>query len=263
MNIIKRELISQRKSIIIWSISIFLFVLMSMSKFSAFYNNPDMIEFLEMYPQGLLDAMGLGANLSTVVGYISVLALYIYMLLGVYSALLGGTIISKEERDKTAEYLYSLPVSRTKVIVSKLIVVIICSLFVNLVMGLSTIVSVLKYNPGSDFYQYMFLLLLAAFIIQMIFLSIGMLLAATIKEHKRAGYISLGIFFGTYMLSILLNMTDVISFMKILTPFAYFNPLKILNTNSLSIVYVLFSLLIVIISLTGTIMFYKKRDLKI
>ena len=39
----------------------------------------------------------------------------------VHAAMLGADIISKEERDKTAEFLFVKPISRNKIIISKLL----------------------------------------------------------------------------------------------------------------------------------------------
>ena len=46
MNIFLRELKANFKSLIIWSVIVALFVATGISKFSAYYNNPDMLEML-------------------------------------------------------------------------------------------------------------------------------------------------------------------------------------------------------------------------
>ena len=120
MNIVNRELKANLKSLIIWSIAVAFLVLVWMIEFESFANNPYIDDFIKSMPQGLLNAVGMSnLDLRSLEGFIGTISLYLYLLLGIHSVLLGSSIISKEERDKTAEYLFTLPISREKVICSK------------------------------------------------------------------------------------------------------------------------------------------------
>ena len=50
MNIFLRELKANFKSLIIWSVIIALFILMGISKFSAYAGNPEMLKILDALP---------------------------------------------------------------------------------------------------------------------------------------------------------------------------------------------------------------------
>jgi len=264
MNIVKRELRAHLKSLIIWSVCILLFTFMETSEFSAYHNNPEMAAILDTMPQAMLKAFSMsGANLTTIIGFVSILAVFFYIMLGIYAVLLGSSIISKEERDKTAEYLFTLPVTRRKVIVGKLIASIILCLIILGVTGLSITASVMKYNPSESFYEFLGLMLLAIFIIQMIFMSVGMLLASVLKQYKKSGSVSIAILLGTYILSVMIGLSDKIDFLKYFTPFKYFEAVYIVNESKLELVYVLISVVVIVGSVFGTLIFYKKRDLHI
>jgi ABC-2 type transport system permease protein len=240
------------------------FVAMMMSEFSAYYNNPEMKDILESIPKAMLEAFAMGnANLTTVSGFVSIASVYFYIMLGIFAALLGSSIISKEERDKTVEFFLTMPISREKVIVSKWIAAAILCIIINCVTILSVFGTTAQYDKVVDFNQFMGLMMLAIFIIQMIFLNIGMLLAAIMKRYKKSGTYSMSILLGLYILSIFVSLSDKIEFLKYVTPFKYFEANYILREGQLEGVYIFISLAITIVSFAGTIIVYPKRDLHI
>lgn len=264
MNIIKRELRANLKSMIIWSISIAFLVTVWMIEFESFANNPYIDDFMKSIPEGILSAMGMSnLDISSLNGFIGTISLYLYLLLGIQAVLLGSSIISKEERDKTAEYLFTLPVSRKKVIGSKIISAILNLIILNIITASSMLISTVSYNKEVDFYRFIALMFLGVFIIQLIFLSIGMLVAAVDKRYKKSGNISVGILMLTFIIASLINMVDSLDFLKYITPFKYFDASYILNEKSLEPIFILISLVIIISGIIGTLIIYPKRDLHI
>ena len=58
----------------------------------------------------------------------------------IHAAMLGATIIAKEERDKTSEFLFAKPVLRSTIITAKLL-----AAFVNIVVfNLITFISLIR-----------------------------------------------------------------------------------------------------------------------
>ena len=55
----------------------------------------------------------------------------------IHAAMLGATIIAKEERDKTAEFLFVKPVSRSKIISFKLLVALVNIVILTIVAAIS------------------------------------------------------------------------------------------------------------------------------
>ncbi|WP_461205302.1 ABC transporter permease subunit [Clostridium sp. DL1XJH146] len=264
MNIIMRELRAHMKSLIIWSVSIIALIAMMMSEFSAYYNNPEMADILDAMPQSLLDAFSIaGANLTTVSGYVSMASVYFYILLSIYAALLGSSIISKEERDKTAEFFVTLPISRIKIISTKLISAIILCISVNIVTMLAIYGTTVQYDRGEGFNKFMFLMMLAIFIIQMIFMSVGMLLAAVMRRYKLSGRYSMSLLFGLYVVSVITALSDKLENLKYITPFKYFEASYILHEGNLEAKYVLISLVIISVAIASIYIVYPKRDLYI
>lgn len=264
MNIVKRELKANLKSMFFWSLSIIFLVFIWMIEYGSFANNPKMDQLINSMPQGMLEALGMGnIILSSLSGFISAIGLYLYLLLGIHGVLLGSSIISKEERDRTAEYLFTLPISRKRVIGSKLVSAIINILILNIITLTTIILTSMQYEKDQGFYKFIFLLIITIFIVQLIFLSIGMLIASINKKYKKSANISMTILMITFLISSLINMVDTLDFLKYITPFKYFDATSLLKEGKIEPVFIVLSIFIIGGGIAGTFIFYPKRDLHI
>ncbi len=264
MNIVKRELRAHLKSFIIWNVCIFLFIISMTSEFSAYYDNPDMAEVIEMMPQQLLDAFSMSAaNLTTVSGYFSIASVYFVLLLGIYAGLLGASIIAKEERDKTAEFFMTLPISRYRAITAKLIAAVLLCLAMDVSMIGQLYAVTTQYDKMADFNTFMWLMFVSQFIVMMIFMSIGMLLSSVMKRYKKSGSYSMGLLMFLYFVSIAIGFKKELENLKYITPFKYFEPSVYLRELELDPVYIFISLGIILVSLLVTYVVYPRRDLHI
>jgi len=263
MNIVKREFKHNLKALIIWISVMFVLSLIYSYEFTAFAKSPEILEYMSEFAD-MFRYLGVSfEDILTPAGFISLVALYYYIPFSIYSGLLGSSIISKEERAKTAEYLFTLPVTRQKVLVSKIFVVIINSLVLNVVtIGLMTIL-MSKNVEDNSFYKFIGLLSIGVFLTQMIFMSLGMLFSSVMKQYKRSGAYTVGVLLFTYLLHILVGLSDKIEFLKYVVPFKYFEPTVILSDMKIELIFVLITLAIVVSCLSGVFVFYKKRDLYI
>lgn len=262
MHIIKWELKAQSKGLIIWCVVMIVLIVMMTSEFSAYYNNPEMLDLLNSIPEQMLRAFSMdNANLTTTTGYLSLVSFYFYLILGVFAVLLGSSIISKEERDKTAEYLMTLPVSRQKVLFSKLVTAVVSCVILLSVTVIAIILAMFKYDLDRTFYSYLMKLTLTMLLIQLIFLSIGMCMASILKRYKNSGKISATLLMILYFFNIITALSESLDFLKYVTPFRYFDTNKILATGTYEPIYLILSLLIITLGITGTFTFYPKRDL--
>lgn len=264
MNIIKRELKANLKSVTIWGIAIAFLVTVWMIEYESFAGNPAIDELMAAMPQEMLAVLGMqDFTLGSLNGFIGSISLYLYLLLGIQAILLGSSLIAKEERDRTAEYLFTLPISRRRVIVEKTISAIINLGLLNLVTLLAMMLSTFNYDKSEDFYRFIGLIFIALFIIQMIFLSIGMLVSSISNNHEKSGTISVSILMMTFLISSLINTVDRLDFLKYITPFKYFESSYLLNEMSLHPIYLVLSMLIIAVGIGGTLTLFPKRDLSL
>lgn len=263
--IIRQELRTNLKPLLLWLVPLAIIHAAASLEFSVFQGDQNIADAMIQFDI-LFEALGSSvANMTTAEGFISLVSIYIYLPLTIYSGLLGSGIIAKEEKDKTAEYLFTLPVNRNQVIGAKMIVAFAYSILINLGVMATVMVTYSRFDVSDNFYQFIFHMSVGAFLTQVIFLCIGMLLSAVLKYYKKSGSITIAFLVSTYMLSILIGIIDGevnVEFMKYLTPFQYFPSGEMLE-GSFSLVFILIAIIISIISSYLTFYFYKKRDLYI
>ena len=264
MNIFLRELKANLKSLVIWSVIMLLLIVVGVAKFSAYYNNPEMLQLLDSLPPAVLDAMDLRAfNLTTLVGFYGIMFVYFGLMGAIAAAMWGSDIISKEERDKTVEFSLALPVSRRRIITAKALAALVnCVAFV-LVTWAVSLVAARSYNPDQAFNNFLTLEMQAMFSIELIFLALGLLLGCALKQYKRSGSIDIAIILATYFLSIISAMQANLDFLKYFTPFKYFDAAELLRNGKMDGAYLLLSTAIIVVSMVAAYLACDRRDLYI
>ena len=264
MNIFVHELRANLKSLIIWSVILILLIIIGVAKFSAYANNPEMLAMLDSLPPTLMEALGMRAfNLTTVSGFYGIMFVYFALMAAIAAAMWGSDIISKEERDKTVEFSLVLPVSRSRVITAKALAALVnCILFMLITWAVS-ILAVRSYNPDQAFYNFLALEMRAMFVIELIFLALGLLLGCAMKQYKRSGTIAVTIILVAYFMTIMSLMQEKMDFLKYFTPFRYFDAGELFRNMRMDTTYLLLSAGIIILCVAGSYWFYNKRDLYI
>jgi ABC-2 type transport system permease protein len=263
MNVFFRELRANRKALIIWSLCMFLFVLSGMGKYTA-YSSGASNEVFDKLPHTIKALLGFGDfDVTTPSGFYAFLFPYLALTAAIHAALLGSGIIAKEERDKTTEFLMVKPMPRSSIITSKLLAALVNIIVLNLVTLISSIVMVAAYNKGKDISGEVAVFLLSMLIIQLIFLSLGAMISAYMKNPKSSGSLATGILFGSYVIAKITDLTDRVNALNLLSPFKYFSYKSIVNGEGLSFGIVVLSLLLAAAFSASTYFFYLKRDLRV
>ncbi|WP_010244214.1 ABC transporter permease subunit [Acetivibrio cellulolyticus] len=264
MNIFIRELRAHRKSLIIWSVAILLMVVSSMGKFSAYaQSGQSMNEIFSNIPKTIKAVLGMGNfDLTKASGFYGMFYLYILLMATIHATLLGANIISKEERDKTTEFLMVKPVSRFEIITAKLLAALFNIVVFNVVTLILSIAIVGKYANGEQITGEIAILMLGMFILQLVFLSIGTGIAAASRNPKAAPGAATVVLLVSFVLSSAISMSSKLDGLKYITPFKYFEAENLLD-GGIQPVYVILSLVIIVVMVCVTYVFYKKRDLNV
>lgn len=264
MNIFFRELKASIKSLLIWSAIMIVYALIVFSKFSAYYQKPEMLAILDSMPQGLLDAFNMRAfNLTTLNGFYGVVVTFNALILAIAAVMWGNGIIAKEERDKTVEFSLTLPVTRGKLVTAKAAAAVVDCVVLLLVTWGITLIGAQNYSPDAEFYRYVAISTLAFFIIEIIFLSLGIFLGCAMKKHKLSSGLAIAILLASYFASVISGLSKNVEFLKYFSPFKYFDPAVMLHESRLGTNYVLLSLAIIAVCMAGAYLTYRKRDLYI
>ncbi len=264
MNIYLRELKANLKSLLVWTGIIALLLLIAVAKYSAYADNPEMLQLLDTMPQGLLDALNMKTfNLTTLTGFFGVMFVYFALMGAIAASMWGSDILSKEERDKTVEFLLVLPVSRVRVLTAKALAALTNAvLFMLFTWGIS-LLTVRRYAPDRAFLDFLRLEMGAMLMLELLFLALGLLLGASMKRYKRAGSTAVAVIMGTYFLSVAIGMHDKLDFLKWFTPFRYFDAGTLYRAGRMDTVYVTLSLLLTALMLAAAYWAYNRRDLYI
>jgi ABC-2 type transport system permease protein len=264
MNIFFRELRANLKSLLIWSGIIGLLIMMAAAKYSGFAGDPEMVKMLDSLPPAMMDAFNMrGFNLTTIAGFYGIMFVYFALMGAIAAAMWGGGTISKEERDKTVEFSLVLPVSRSRVVTAKALAALVnCIAFVLITWAIS-LIATRTYNPDQAFYDFLALEMAAMFVIELIFLAIGLLLGCAMKQYKLSGSTAVAIILATYFASILSSLDQSMDFLKYFTPFKYFDARELFRTGAMDGSYLLLSAAIIVVCVVVAYLAYNKRDLYI
>jgi ABC-2 type transport system permease protein len=264
MNIYKHEFSMNLKSVVTWSVSIILLILAFMSIFSSLVADAETLnEAMAKFPKELLIAFGMtDMDWSTVLGFFGFIFLFCQICLAIQAANYGFALVSIEERELTADFLLVKPVTRTKILTSKLLAAISGLTITNLVVWISSFASINLFK-GSRGYEArpLVYLLLSIVVFQMFFLSVGLLVSLLVKRIRNVTPFSMGLAFGLYILNAFGGMIGEQS-LEIISPFKQLDPNYILKNAAYDLPLVLISLGVIVVSITASYVLYSKRNIR-
>jgi ABC-2 type transport system permease protein len=265
MNIIKRELKASFKSMIIWSIFLIVFIAMGMQKYEAFQgtNAADFLKLMEVLPDAIKAVFGMNVlDITSIIGYYSVLYLYLILIISIHAVFIGSNIINKEETEKTAEFIFLRPITRNRVANYKLVAALINLFILNAVSLVSSFLILIYLENNVELINIL-LLHMGMFVTQILFLSISAFITLVTYKKNKLTLLSTGILLFTFFLSMIIDAFPSINILRFLTPFKYFDAKEIVINQSINGYYVLFILLISSILIKLGIYQYENRDLNI
>ncbi|MBY0095633.1 ABC transporter permease subunit [Mesobacillus maritimus] len=262
MNMYLHELKAYRKSTIIWTLSLIAIVVLFMSLFPAFSRDAeDFMKVLEGFPEEVKKAIGLSFDtLATILGYFSYAFLYIKLCGAIQAMNLGLSIFSKESRDKTAEFLFTKPVTRTQVMTAKLLACFTSLILTNLAFILAVLgtVSMVKTEEYSG--KALLMISGSLLFLQLIFLGLGVFLAVLLPKVKSVIAVSLGTVFAFFMIGMISSSTDDEA-LRFFTPFNYVNDYYIIEHLRFETSFLLVGAVIIILSVLTSFLVYRKKDI--
>lgn len=261
MNMYIHELKVYRKSTIIWTLSLIAVVILFMSIYPAFAKDVAVFQkYIDSLPKALIAALGITSLDLSILGFYSVIFIYITLCGSIQAMNIGLSIVSNEERSKTADFLLSKPITRQQIITSKLLAALTSIIITNIIfIVVATIVlQSVKLEPFNT--RTFILISLSLFLTQLIFAVMGVFISIVVKKIRSVLPISLGIVFGFFIIGLLGSVIgDDVA--KYITPFKYFDPSKIIRNSAYEIQFVIITIVFVIVATVGSYVFYSKKDM--
>ena len=260
MTVFKHELRQGRSALIIWtaSISFMLGVCIviypemstQMGDISAMF--ADMGSFSQAFG---MDRINFGEFL----GFFGVECGNVLGLGGAFfAALLGISALAKEEKEHTAEFLLTHPVSRTRVITEKLCAVIAQIVILNLAVIAVTALSVLIIGEEADI-KTLAMLFSAFFLMQLEVAAVTFGISAFLRRGSLG--IGLGLAAVFYFMNIVANLIDETKFLKYITPFGYTESADIIADGALNGGYLAVGMALAAIGVILAFCKYGRKDI--
>lgn len=265
MNIFLKEIKDSAKSLLIWCLGVFFMIASGMGKYTGISaSNESINTIMNKMPKSLQAIMGTGSfDFTKASGFYGMLFLYLSAMAAIHASMIGANIISKEERDKTYEFLFVKPVSRCSIITSKILAALVNIFVFNIITMLSSIVLVNYFGKGENVTNDILKLMLGMFILQLIFMSMSTGISAIIKKPKTSASVSSSILLITFIFSIAIDMNSSLENLKYITPFKYFEAKSLMYGGNFKTIFIILSILIITISFISTYVFYKNKDLNV
>ena len=263
MNIYKHEFRMKLKSVIIWSVAVTAVLLLYLSLFPSFSQDAALLdEMMAQFPPELLMAFGLtGVSMATVMGFFSFLFLFVQVILAIQAAAYGFGLVSVEERDMTADFLLTRPVTRRQILTAKLLAAFTALTITNLVVWVDSFVLINIFRGGKEYDGRTLLLLLSSIVVfQLFFLSVGVVISLLVKRVRSVTPYAMGLAFGMYVLSAFSDLLGE-SVIEKITPFKHFDPNYIVRHGAYDTALIPISLVVILVSLVGSYILYTRRDI--
>ncbi|MGH4122761.1 MAG: ABC transporter permease subunit [Clostridium sp.] len=261
MNMFLHELKAYRKSTIIWTGSLIALVTIFLSMYPAFSNEVEAFKkLMEGFPEPVRKALGLSVDsMSSILGFYSYTFLYLTLCGAIQAMNLGTSIISKEVRAKTADFLLTKPVTRRAIMTSKLIAAVTCLIITNttyLVVA-SIMASLVKTEEYS--YKIFFMISITLFFVQIMFLSLGIIISVVGPKIKSVLPISLGTVFIFFIIGMFSSTTGDVA-MRYITPFKYFDTGYIIKNSSYEVTFIIIEIVFIIAVISASYFVYARKD---
>ena len=260
MTLVKHELRQGKASFWIWTASVGFLFATCIFLFPEMKGQMDSVSDMFASMGSFTEAFGMDRlNFGTLIGFYAVECGNVLGLGGAfYASLCAVGILSKEEKDKTAEFLLTHPVSRKRIVTEKLIAVLIQLTAMNIIiyaLALGSMAAIGESIPLKE----IILLHLAYYLLQLELAGICFGVSAFLRKGSAGA--GLGIAAMMYFLNLIANIADSAEFLKYITPFGYCEGADIVSNGSLDSALVAVGTVLGIGGIIIAYLKYTKKDI--
>lgn len=262
MTVFGHEMKRGRTALLIWTFGIASMIIICMVLYPEMKKQMDGVTEMFSNMGGFTAAFGMDqVNFGEVMGFYAVECGNILGLGGAfYAALLGITALSKEEKDHTAEFLLTHPISRIQITLEKWGACTLQLLIMNgiiVAVSAASFVAIEEEMGGKAFW----LLHLAFFVMQLEVMSVCFGISAFLRGSAMGT--GIGIATILYFLNIIRNISEEAEGLKYITPFAYADASDIVADVAVDEKLLVLGIIYGIIGLLAAILYYQKKDIHV
>lgn len=260
----KREMRINLRGFIVWtSILIGLFLVVFLV-YPSIVNNDSigmMNEMMKLFPEEMLKAFNMDiSSIDSAFGWLKTEGfVFVLLITGIYSGILGSNILLKEESDKTIEYLNSVPITRKNIVLSK----IFCGLlYIILMVLVIEIFNFIGLYMSGDFNKKVYILLsITPVFSSVVIFAICLFLSTFTHKTKKTLGISLGIVFASYFFNIIAEMGESTEFLKYVSVYTLADIRNVILNASINPLLISLTIGITVILIVLTMIHYERKEL--
>ena len=251
-----------RSGLIIWCFAAACLAGMGMMEYPVIAPNVDLVgKSLSLIPKLGQIVFGVyGPSLNNPLGYFSVMAYWAGLIIYTHAMYTGASVVAKENRDRTAEYLFTMPCRRKEIIWSK----ILAALFNILVMGIVNIIinvlSMTMITKEPAVYGSILAACAGMFFIQCAVAALGLLCSALFRTYRAGVLTAAAVLVISYCLMFTVQYLDSPS-LNFISPLAFFGPWDV-AVNGMNPAYALLTAAVVAVCLFLTQILYTGREIR-
>lgn len=260
MKIVKHELRQGRTTFWIWTAFIGFLLAVCILLFPEMKGQMDGISSLFASMGAFTEAFGMDRlNFGTFIGFYAVECGNVLGLGGAcYAALCAAGMLSKEEKEHTAEFLLTHPISRTRIVTEKLIAVLLQITAMNGIIYVLAVVSTAAIGEPVSWRE-ISLLHVAYALMQLELAGICFGISSFCRRGSTGA--GLGLAAMMYFLNLMANIADAAKFLKYITPFGYCEGADILQNGGLDGVKVTIGMVMGIGGIVLAYWHYTRKDI--
>ena len=261
MTIVKHELRQGRTAFLIWTGAIGFLLAVCIFLFPEMKQQMDSVSSLFSSMGSFTAAFGMDRlNFGTLIGYYAIECGNVLGLGGAfYASLCAIAMLSKEEKDRTAEFLLTHPVSRMRIVTEKLLAVLTQVTAMNLVIYLLAVGSMAAVGEAVPWKE-LNLLHLAYYLMQLELAGICFGISAFMSRGSVGA--GLGIAAIMYFLNLIANITESAAFLNYITPFGYCGGADIVSAGRLDAVKVAVGMAACGAGILAACLKYTRKDIR-
>lgn len=261
MNIIMKEIRFGLKPFLFWLLGMSFLLVAGMTKYTAIEGGADITMIFEKFPKIILAVLGMGGgvDITSIGGYYSVLMYYSFIVVILYSVYLGTSAVNRELIDKTYEFIFTKPRTRSYILSRKIMtgagfLVVFCLMNIPLsFLGLS-IISTRGEDTG-----FVYTNTIALLFVGLLFFALGVFWSATLRKPERGATATNLCFLVGFIAGIIYDMYEEASALQIISPLRFFPPQDILD-GRINPVFAVGCLIVVAILLFFGFRQFERRD---
>lgn len=261
MNVFWHELKMMRMSTVWWLVGLLGTAALFVSLYPSFTHDVEASKkLLESFPPAMRAAIGLSTDtFFSFFGFYAYVFTYVTLVAAVYSCYVGLTIYSKEELNKTTDFLFAKPVSRSVLFGSKLASVTVVVVTVGVLLQVGTYGLAGAFGAGSIDTTLFLLFSGSILLLQLWFMACGILLSIIMPRIKNVVTAAIAVPFGFLVIGMIGTVIGDDA-LRYITPFKYVDYQYVIQHHSYEPQYIILSIVIIIMCLIVSFWIYTRRD---